>query len=112
MTTYCGVEIDVEGPLPVSPLQFGLCHHLVQLMDVEVKGDSQLFCLIQAGLGEGQFEEEVLQCASEGRREGGGREEGGREGKTSARWTGDTTFTMIIIRNANIHAIQMDSTVP
>ena len=78
MTTYCGVEIDVEGPLPVSPLQFGLCHHLVQLMDVEVKGDSQLFCLIQAGLGEGQFEEEVLQCAPEGRREGGEREEGGR----------------------------------
>lgn len=71
VTAYCGVQIDVEGPLPVSPVQLGLCHHLVQLMDIKVKGDSQVLSFLQAGLGECHCEEEVLQGAPEGRRKGG-----------------------------------------
>ena len=72
MTAYCRVQVDVECPLPISPVQFGLCHHLIQLVDIKVKGDSQVLSFLQAGLGERHCEEEVLQGAPKERRKEGG----------------------------------------
>ena len=73
MIAYCGVLEDVESTCPISPIQFSLRYYLVELMDIEVKGDGQVLSLLQAGVGEGQCEKEMFQCTPEGRGRGGER---------------------------------------